>query len=103
MYWWINVQLKKKKKHLYKFQSADHLTFAYKYGSFLKIREFVDLRERLDKSIHFTMTTVDKMIIELTWSESSSAFLSSLATMHVQPYEELNSWNLLRDNRDLEV
>lgn len=83
--------------------SADQLTFAYKYGSFLKIQEFVDLRERLEKSVYFALTTVDKMLIELTWSESSTAFLYSLANMHVQPYEDTISWDLLRDNRDLEV
>lgn len=85
------------------FQSADQLTFAYKYGSFLKIQEFVDLKDRLEKSIHFAITTVDKMLIELTWSENSSAFLNSLTNMHVQPYEDTIGWELLRDNRDLEV
>lgn len=63
----------------------------------------MDLRERLEKSVYFALTTVDKMLIELTWSESSTAFLYSLANMHVQPYEDTISWDLLRDNRDLEV
>ncbi|XP_033227156.1 N-alpha-acetyltransferase 25, NatB auxiliary subunit isoform X2 [Belonocnema kinseyi] len=83
--------------------SADHLTFAYKYGSFLKIQEFVDLKERLEKSIHFATTTVDKMLIELTRSEDSSVFMSALGTMHIEPSEDLIKWDLLRDNRDLEV
>ena len=79
------------------------MTFAYKYGSFLKIQEFVDLRERLEKSIHFATTTVDKMLIELTQSGNSTGFLSTLATMHVEPSEDSIKWDLLRDNRDLEV
>ena len=84
-------------------QSADHLAFAYKYGSFGKIREFVEMRERLEKSIHFVMTTIDKMLLELTWCDSSRAVKSSLSGMHVQPKVDSIKWDQLRDNRDLDV
>ncbi|KAG7208761.1 hypothetical protein KM043_014956 [Ampulex compressa] len=83
--------------------SADHLTFAYKYGSFAKIQEFVELRERLENSLHFAMTTVDKLLLELSWCDSSPSLFSALNNMHVQPHENLVRWDSLRDNRDLEV
>ncbi|XP_053986052.1 N-alpha-acetyltransferase 25, NatB auxiliary subunit [Hylaeus anthracinus] len=83
--------------------SADHLTFAYKYGSFIKIQEFVELRERLENSFHFVMTTVDKMILELSWCDSSTSLISTLNNMHIQPSEDSIRLNSLRDNRDLEV
>ncbi|XP_058795847.1 N-alpha-acetyltransferase 25, NatB auxiliary subunit isoform X2 [Phymastichus coffea] len=83
--------------------SADHLTFAYKYGSFLKIQEFVELRDRLENSIHFAMTTVDKMLLELSWCDSPMAITNSLSSMHVQPVKDSIRWNLLRDNRDIDV
>lgn len=85
------------------YQSADHLTFAYKYGSFAKIQEFVELRERLENSLHFAMTTVDKLLLELSWCDSSPSLFSALNNMHVQPHENLVRWDSLRDNRDLEV
>ncbi|XP_066597306.1 N-alpha-acetyltransferase 25, NatB auxiliary subunit [Prorops nasuta] len=83
--------------------SSDHLTFAYKYGSFIKIQEFVELRERLENSLHFAMTTVDKMILELTLCNSSTSLFLTLSNMHIQPSQDSVRWNLLRDNRDLEV
>ncbi|EZA56704.1 N-alpha-acetyltransferase 25, NatB auxiliary subunit [Ooceraea biroi] len=83
--------------------SADHLTFAYKYGSFIKIQEFVDLRERLENSLHFVMTTVDKMLLELCWCDSTASFFSCLSAMHIIPQYDTIRWTALRDNRDLEV
>ncbi|OXU18145.1 hypothetical protein TSAR_006441 [Trichomalopsis sarcophagae] len=83
--------------------SADHLTYAYKFGSFLKIQEFVELRERLENSIHFAMTTVDKMLLEMSWCDSPMAVTNSLSSMHIQPAEDSIRWDLLRDNRDVDV
>ncbi|CAD6234182.1 GSCOCG00007626001-RA-CDS [Cotesia congregata] len=83
--------------------SADRLTFAYKYGSFAKIQEFVDLRERLDNSLHFATSTVDKMLLELSWCDSAKSLSRALVSMRVLPHEDSIRWELLRDNRDLEV
>ncbi|KAK2586630.1 hypothetical protein KPH14_011677 [Odynerus spinipes] len=83
--------------------SADHLTFAYKYGSFIKIQEFMELREHLENSFHFAMTTIDKMLLELSCCDSSKSLFSALANMHIQPHEDRIRWDQLRDNRDLEV
>lgn len=49
----------------YFFQSVDHLTFSYKFGSFLKIEEFVEFRERLNNSVHYSVITVERMLLEL--------------------------------------
>jgi N-terminal acetyltransferase B complex non-catalytic subunit len=51
------------------FQSVDHLTFSYKFGSFLKIEEFVEFRERLNNSLHYALVTVERMLFELLASE----------------------------------
>jgi hypothetical protein len=52
------------------FQSADHLTFSYKFGSFLKIEEFVEFRERLNNSLHYALVTVERMLFELVITKS---------------------------------
>ncbi|XP_014235651.1 N-alpha-acetyltransferase 25, NatB auxiliary subunit [Trichogramma pretiosum] len=83
--------------------SADYLTFAYKYGSYVKIQEFVELRERLEKSIHFASCTVDKMLLEMSWCDNPTAVTNSLASMHIQPGEDTIRWDLQRDNRDVDV
>lgn len=49
------------------------------------------------------MTTVDKMILELSWCDSSTSLISTLNNMHIQPNEDSVRLNSLRDNRDLEV
>lgn len=81
--------------------SADHLMFAYKYGSFEKIREFMELKDRLENSLHFAMTAIDKMLLELSLCSNSSSLFSVLSNM--KPSEESIKTGSLRDNRDLEV
>nr|XP_012136081.1 PREDICTED: N-alpha-acetyltransferase 25, NatB auxiliary subunit isoform X1 [Megachile rotundata] len=83
--------------------SADHLTFAYKYGSFVKIQEFVELKERLENCFQFVMTTLDKMLLELSWCNSPTTLISTLSNMDIQLKEDSIRLNSLRDNRDLEV
>lgn len=69
----------------------------------MKIQEFVELKERLENSLHFAMTTVDKMLLELSWCDSPTSLSNTLLNMRVQPQEDTIRWELLRDNRDLEV
>ncbi|KAI4494650.1 hypothetical protein M0804_000851 [Polistes exclamans] len=83
--------------------SADYLTFAYKYGSFTKIQEFMELREHLENSLHFAVTTIDKMLLDLSCCDNFKSLFSALSSMHIQPHEDRIRWDQLRDNRDLEV
>ncbi|KAL2722102.1 hypothetical protein V1477_020922 [Vespula maculifrons] len=83
--------------------SADYLTFAYKYGSFTKIQEFMELREHLENSLHFAVTTIDKMLLDLSCCDNFKSLFSALTSMHIQPHEDRIRWDQLRDNRDLEV
>ena len=78
------------------------MTFAYKYGSFLKIQEFVEMKVRLEDSIHFATITTEKMLLELTWSDSITALNNSLSNMHIQPKDAI-PLDILRDNRDTDV
>lgn len=63
----------------------------------------MELRERLENSFHFTATTVDKMLLDLCWCDSTPSLFTSLTSMHIQPHEDSVRWDSLRDNRDLEV
>lgn len=63
----------------------------------------MELRERLENSFHFAMTTVDKMLLDLCWCDSTASLFSTLNNMHIQPHLDSIRWASLRDNRDLEV
>lgn len=47
------------------FQAADQLTHAYKYGSFEKVIEFLNFRERLKNSFHYSLVTIEHLINDL--------------------------------------
>lgn len=49
------------------------------------------------------MTTVDKMLLDLCWCDSTVSLISTLNSMHIQPHLDTIRWASLRDNRDLEV
>ncbi|XP_014210949.1 N-alpha-acetyltransferase 25, NatB auxiliary subunit [Copidosoma floridanum] len=83
--------------------SADNLAFAFRYGSFLKIEEFLEFQERLKNSIHFASVTVDKMLLELSNCESPNQVALTLSTMNVKYAEDPIRWDKLRDNRDVDV
>lgn len=63
----------------------------------------MELRGRLENSFHFATTTVDKMLLDLCWCDSTPSLLSNLNSMHIQPHEDSIRWDSLQDNRDLEV
>jgi len=83
--------------------SADHLTFLYKFGSFLKINEFIEFRERLNNSLHYSAVTVEKMLLEIFQSPSYQATLQVIDHMSIHPDEESIQFDKLEDNRDLDL
>ncbi|CAH1985845.1 unnamed protein product [Acanthoscelides obtectus] len=79
--------------------SSEYLTFSYKFGSFIKMNEFLDFRERLNNSLHYTTVAVDKIVLSLVECMS----LETLYTLSIPPKEYNVEWELLRDNHDLNV
>lgn len=81
--------------------SIDHLTFSYKFGSFHKLEEFMNFRERLNNSLHYTLTAIDRTLLELL----STADLQNLTLRHTlaAPKYKNIDWDALRDNSDYAV
>ncbi|KAJ8964379.1 hypothetical protein NQ314_004944 [Rhamnusium bicolor] len=79
--------------------SSDHLTFSYKFGSFLKLDEFMDFRERLNNSLHYTTVAIDRIILSLLECTS----LESLYNLDISPKDNNIEWGSLRDNHHLTV
>ncbi|KAI5696480.1 hypothetical protein M8J75_013531 [Diaphorina citri] len=84
-------------------KNADHLVLSYKFGSFLKIDEFHRFRQRLNNSIHYTLSTIEKMLLDILHVTSYNEVLSTVETMDVEPQVDNILWDELEDNRDLSV
>lgn len=78
----------------------DHLTYAYKYGSFVKIEEFIEFRDRLNESLHYYFFTVEKMLHDVLTATDHAQI--ELLLKGVSRIEKIN-WSTVRDNRDLSV
>ncbi|XP_030755223.1 phagocyte signaling-impaired protein [Sitophilus oryzae] len=79
--------------------STDHLTFSYKFGSFMKLDEFMDFREKLNNSLHYTTTVVDRIVLSLV----DCSTLDGIYNVDISFKENKIEWDKLRDNRDLSV
>ncbi|XP_063231904.1 LOW QUALITY PROTEIN: N-alpha-acetyltransferase 25, NatB auxiliary subunit [Bacillus rossius redtenbacheri] len=82
---------------------VDHLTYSYKFGSFMKLHEFIQFQERLNNSLHYATVTVDKMLLEVLSAPSHAHTLQVVSDMELCPEEDATAWDKLRDNRDLMV
>ena len=93
--------------HLYcffLFQIIDFLISAYRCGSFDKIIEFINLRQRLSSSQQFAIVNVEKTLVELLVESSSHGQALQIMTAHqIDPEKDEIPWVELIDNRDFKV
>lgn len=80
--------------------NMDHLTFLYKYGSFMKLDEFMDFRERMGNSLHYATISAEKFIINLLQTANLDALYIFEANFSKEP---LPVYDILRDNSDYNV
>lgn len=73
-------------------QSSDHLTFSYKFGSFLKLGEFMDFRERVNNSLHYSTISVERVLLNLVQCNSIENFYA----MDVEPRDTPILWDKIR-------
>lgn len=84
--------------------SLEYLAMSYKFGSFSKLQEFMDFRERLSNSLHYSMISVEALIQEIVcFNGSSQQNLLQFQNMKIEPNEDRIKYEELMDNRDLEV
>ena len=57
---------------IFPLQTVEHIISAYRYGSFEKIREFIEFRERLSVSLHYTSLTVERMLLDIVFGGACS-------------------------------
>lgn len=84
--------------------SLEYLAMSYKFGSFSKLQEFMDFRERLSNSLHYSMTSVEALIQEIVcFNGSTQQNLLQFQNMKIEPNEDRIKYEELMDNRDLDV
>lgn len=72
--------------------SSDHITFSYKYGSFIKLDEFMDFRERLNNSMHYTTVAIDRIVLSVI----ECTTLEALYNIDISPKDDKIDWDALR-------
>ena len=89
---------------IFSFQIIDFLINAYRYGSFDKIIEFINLRQRISSSQQFAMLGVEQVLLELLMETSKHSKAVEIVQNHqVDPEKEEIQWADLIDNRDFKV
>ncbi|XP_059620887.1 phagocyte signaling-impaired protein isoform X2 [Phlebotomus argentipes] len=84
--------------------SVEYLAMSYKFGSFSKLQEFMDFREKLANSLHYSLISVEAILMEIAGYCGTMAHnLSSFRSMRIHPEEDKIKWDQLTDNRDLAV
>lgn len=84
--------------------SLEYLAMCYKYGSFSKLQEFMDFRERLSNSLHYSTTSVEALIQEIIcFSGPFHIYFTHIQNMRIEPSEDRIKYEELMDNRDLDV
>lgn len=84
-------------------ESADHVTFAYKYEALTKIPEFIGIREKMINSTHYLLSTAEKMLCEMFTALNYGNCVQMAKDMEISINLERIKWAELRDNRDFTV
>ena len=88
----------------FEFQIIDFLISAYRFGSFDKLIEFINLRRRLSSSQQYASLNVEQVLLKLIWETSDHAQAADLLAAHqIDPEKDDISWSDLTDNRDFKV
>lgn len=82
----------------------EFLKTSYNFGSFSKLIEFLDFRDRLSNSLHFTLISVEALLLEMVcFSGTLVQNLTAYRLMRIKPQEDRIKWNEMSDNRDLTI
>lgn len=85
-------------------ESLEHLSKCYKYGSFSKLQEFMDFRDKLSNSLHYSLMSAEALLIELVcMSGTYGQNVASVLGMNIDPEAHNIPFDELEDNRDLSV
>ncbi|KAL5273927.1 NAA25 family protein [Megaselia abdita] len=81
-----------------------YITMSYRFGTFSKLLEFMDFRDKLTNSIHYSILSAESLILEIVGLNGTiNQNLNSFKLLGINPQEDRTAWNELSDNRDLSL
>lgn len=81
-----------------------YITMSYRFGTFSKLLEFMDFRDKLTNSLHYSILSAESLILELvSLNGTINQNLNSYKLLGINPQEDRTTWNELSDNRDLSL
>lgn len=73
----------------------------YKYGTFTRIEEVMTLRSKLENSVQYVSTSLDRMILDLIQgAKSVESVIELVRSFEMNPLKDRTDWDILCDNRD---
>lgn len=73
----------------------------YRYGTFTRIEEVMNMRGKLDNSVQYIAISLDRMILDLIKSAKSvDSVVELVRSFEMNPLKDRTDWELLVDNRD---
>lgn len=88
-------------------ESVDYLAMSYRTGTFSKLQELLDFRDRLTNSLQHHLILVESALLELVWIKGSAHSINfpgvqQVRNLNINPEHRVPVKDLM-DNRDLEV
>lgn len=85
-------------------ESLEYLAMCYKFGSFSKLEEFMDFRDKLSNSLHFLTISIEAVLLEFVCMCGMYAQnMAAIKAMKIVPSQDRVEWDQLTDNRDISV
>lgn len=76
----------------------------YKFGSFSKLEEFMDFRDKLSNSLHFLIISTEAVLLEFVCLCGMYAQnMAAIKAMKIVASQDRVQWDQLTDNRDISV
>ncbi|KAJ6636490.1 Phagocyte signaling-impaired protein [Pseudolycoriella hygida] len=85
-------------------ESLEYLAMCYKFGSFSKLEEFMDFRDKLSNSLHFLLISTEAVLLEFVCLCGLYAQnMAAIKAMKIVPSQDRIQWDQVTDNRDISV
>lgn len=85
-------------------ESLEYLAMCYKFGSFSKLQEFMDFRDRLSNSLHYALISAEALLVEMICLSGPCVQNVALVKgLNIEPAIDRIAWHELTDNRDLDI
>lgn len=86
-------------------ESLEYLSTCYRFGSFSKLQEFMEFRDRLSNSLHYAIVSAEALMGEMVGMSAARAeqIVATVSGFNLEPRRDRLNYGEMTDNRDLSV